>query len=62
MRWISEMCHPFQAHLVLESHFHFRLILSWISLGLVTKAGGQSRLNKQFARGEVGEWLKAAVC
>jgi hypothetical protein len=56
------MCHPFQAHLVLESHFHFRLILSWISLGLVTKAGGQLRLNKQFARGEVGEWLKAAVC
>src|SRR5208337_980713 len=28
----SSACHPLQAHLVLESHFPFRLILYWIRL------------------------------
>ena len=30
----SSACHPLQAHLVLESHFPFRLILYWIRLAL----------------------------
>src|SRR5208337_3101855 len=30
----SSACHPLQAHLVLESHFPFRLILYWIRLML----------------------------
>src|SRR5450759_5658125 len=30
----SSACHPLQAHLVLESHLPFRLILYWIRLGL----------------------------
>src|SRR5271157_2893878 len=30
----SSACHPLQAHLVLESHFPFRLILYWIRLTL----------------------------
>src|ERR1035437_4093176 len=28
----SSACHPLQAHLVLESHLPFRLILDWIRL------------------------------
>src|ERR1035437_5932419 len=30
----SSACHPLQAHLVLESHLPFRLILYWIRLPL----------------------------
>src|ERR1035438_3576298 len=30
----SSACHPLQAHLVLESHLPFRLILYWIRLGV----------------------------
>jgi hypothetical protein len=30
----SSACHPLEAHLVVESHFPFRLILYWIRLPL----------------------------
>jgi hypothetical protein len=30
----SSACHPLQAHLVLESHLPFRLILDWIRLSV----------------------------
>src|SRR5258708_37471397 len=32
----SSACHPLQAHLVLESHLPFRLILYWIRLWFAT--------------------------
>jgi hypothetical protein len=35
----SSACHPLQAHLVLESHLPFRLILYWIRLTVVVYDG-----------------------
>jgi hypothetical protein len=34
----SSACHPLQAHLVLESHLPFRLILYWTRLGIDIEA------------------------
>jgi hypothetical protein len=34
----SSACHPLQAHLVLESHLPFRLILYWTRLTVATDA------------------------
>src|SRR5260370_3014294 len=34
----SSSCHPLQAHLALESHLPFRLILYWIRLSIETLA------------------------
>src|ERR1019366_9176114 len=50
-------CHPLQAHLVLESHLPFRLILYWtrLTIDIINDCRYDSEVIKTFANKETAE-------